>query len=90
MATAQPDSIAVAIIATIAVIAEALAAGLASTFTRTPVWWRREARTSLGEHIHEVPLLAGAHVTPARNLIAGAQATEAITRRAENTDIDAR
>jgi hypothetical protein len=40
MPTAHPDSVAAAIIATIAAAAHAFTPALRSTFTRTPVWRR--------------------------------------------------
>jgi hypothetical protein len=44
----------------------------------------------LGQRIDELPLLGRTHVAPSRDFIAGAQATEAVARGAENADIDAR
>jgi hypothetical protein len=93
MATAQPESTAVAIIPMIAATAQALAPTLASTFTGTPVWWRhrrREACPALVQRIDELPLLERTQVAPPRDLVARAQATDAVARRAENADIDAR
>jgi hypothetical protein len=93
MATAQPDSTAVAIIPTITAAAQALPRTLRSTFTGTPVWRRRrrpDDRLALGQRIDELPLLQSTHGAPSRDLIAGAQATEAVPRGTENADIDAR
>ena len=85
-------SVAAAIIPIRAAAAQRLTATLASTFTATPVWRRRwpELRATLGERVDELPLLERRHVPPSRNLIAGAQATEAIARGAQDADVDAR
>jgi hypothetical protein len=84
MATAHPGSVAANIIAITAAAAQGFAATLRSTFTATPIWrcWQRKLRAAPGEHIDQLPLLKRRHIPPSRDLVAGAQATEAIARGA--------